>query len=525
MPTQEHNPIASILSLGGETAKRNHAQFSADLTALLRVSPDKVTDFGAWRTALTHGFASYYWRWDKRAIDHMSTVEKAIAIWSKQPTTDLNLLCELLDFHYFLCWCFHESSTEQCRHAMGAMRTAAEAFARGAKIPPRLPQAERTIHVAWLAMFATADNPMSVSLRHIVPALRRHGDRFRLTVVAWREVQPSFIDWLRDQGVTCHVPVASSPAETIQSIEAAIAADPAAIAISDMNNAVPTALFARRLAPAQMFLQAGMPVWPVRPLDGVLNCFGFDPDLAGWGKARLFGFLPPWDLDKLNPLENIVEVEEQRDRLPKGMRLIGNFGRLVKVTEPCLRAAEQILLQCPDVAFVTGGTGDATAIRAFIKRSIVGDRMHVVEGYVPGHSWGRLLDVFLDTWPVTGGESCREMIAKRRPVVTMRSAEMPAILEERESRLVANTWTEYSDMVVRLLRDSQAYAAACDRAFAFAQSRTAHAAFADRVKADFEQLLDDVRARPPELHNPPRSRARSGLWTAICRYFDGIKRK
>jgi hypothetical protein len=101
-------------------------------------------------------------------------------------------------------------------------------------------------------------------------------------------------------------------------------------------------------------------------LDGVFNRYGFDPKIAGWGDARELSFNPPWDLTALHPPE--AEVARQRAGLPQGLRLIGSYGRLVKLTEHCLKATERILRACPDVAFVTGGTGYASEIKAFIAR-------------------------------------------------------------------------------------------------------------------------------------------------------------
>ena len=111
--------------------------------------------------------------------------------------------------------------------------------------------------------------------------------------------------------------------------------------VSDMNNAVPTALFSRRSAPVQIFLQAGLPLGRSRNLDAVFNSFGFDPEVAGWGQARIIGFNPPWDLALLDPLVSAEEIGRERAKLPQGRRLIGSYGRLAKVTEPYLKAANK----------------------------------------------------------------------------------------------------------------------------------------------------------------------------------------
>ncbi len=501
--------IASLTSLGGETAAASHDRFSADLRALLALPPRRVDDRAGYLAALRHGFAYYYWRWDPRGAALHQPVQEAIGRWAPLLRDDalLDLVCELTDFHYFLAWCFDGSSMAQCGRALPAMQAAAAGFARAGRAAPPLP-APGPLHVLWLAMYATPGDPMSVALRHVAPALLARRDRFRLTVVAWRFADAALLDELRALGATCVVPGMESAAARIRAVEALAAADPPALAISDMNNAVPTALFARRLAPAQIFMQAGLPAWPVRPLDGVLNSFGFDPATAGWGQARMLGFNPPWDLAVLNPPENQEELAAQRAALPQGVKLFGCYGRLVKLTEPCLRAVERILEQCPDAAFVTGGTGDATAIRRFIAASPMGGRMHLVEGFVPGHSWGRLLDVFINTWPVTGGESSREMLAKHRPVVTLHSAEMPAIDRQRDPELVAQDWDGYVAHAVRLLRDPDAHAAACARAAALASRMADREVFAAKLQADLAELYATAAARPPE---PPANRFLAGL--------------
>jgi hypothetical protein len=485
--------IASLTSQGGESAASEHDRFAADLDALLWLSPSQVIDRAAYRAALAHGFSYYFWRWDRRAERHHAAVEHAIIRWASVDTPDVDLLCELGDFLFFLAWCFNESSTRQCQRAMRGMQALAAAFGQGARLPP-LPASGQPVHVVWLAMFASTGDAMAMALRQVAPLLLAQRDRFRLSLIAWRFSDPGFLDSLRDIGATCHEPKAETPGAMIDTIETLAAADPPAIAISDMNNGVPTALFARRLAPVQLFLQGGMPAWPVPYLDGVFNSFGFDPGVAGWGNARMLSFNPPWDLVKLNPSEDPEQVAGERAGLPQGLRLIGNYGRLVKVSEPCLLAAERILECCPDVAFVAGGTGDASDLLGFIARSRVGDRMRVVERFVPGHSWGRLLDVFLDTWPVTGGESCREMIAKGRPVVTMHSNEMPAINLQRDPALVVSTWRDYGDAAIRLLRDPQEYAAASARASALAQAMADQAIFEARLTGDLESILAAKRS-------------------------------
>ena len=210
-----------------------------------------------------------------------------------------------------------------------------------------------------------------------------------------------------------------------------------------------------------------MPAWPVRHLDAVFNSFGFDPRKAGWGDAEMLRIDAPWDSAALNPAVAEADIAAERALLPADARLVGSYGRFSKVTLPYLQAVERILLRCPDVSFVLGGTGDAAHIKSFMAESPAGSRMTVEERYVAGHVWGHVLEILLDTWPVTGGVSARALtLGYNQPVVTRCTARttMPAIHRQRDPSLVARSWENFADMAVHLLQDRNAYAAACLRA-------------------------------------------------------------
>lgn len=496
---------------------------SVALCRILELGPSEVPSEGAFRDAYRLALDWYYADFNRPAQHLIEPLTSAIRRWSGSTRHTLDVLCDLGDFHFFASFWFEPSASRQCPLAIPAMRALDEAMARSLpdpdirgerRLPAPLPPGSEPVHVGFLAMGADPADTLTVALRHVAPALLTRPGRFRLTVYAWCNVAPDFVEWLRSLGATCHVIVAPTPTKQIEAIEEIASRDPPAVLISDINMSLPTAIFARRLAPVQVFLQGGMPAWSVSNLDAVFSSFGFDPEAAGWGNARVLGFATPWDLNLLNPPERPEELAAERLELPQGLRLIGNYGRLVKVTQPFLRAVERMLQACPDVAFVTGGAGDGTAIRAFIADSPVKERMRLVERYVPGHSWGRLLDVYLDTWPLTGGESVRETMAKGCAVVAIHSDDMPALDQQRDRALLAQDWDGFVDLAVRLLHDPAALAIARQRAAAFAARWADPAPFSAYLDAAIEQLLEDARYRAahgstpdqrplPELGWPP----------------------
>lgn len=475
--------MARLTSLGGEEARAKHDLFARDLAELLDADPASVPDFDAYLAALRHGFSYYFWSWDKRACALHARMLGAIARWPVTDDRHMALMCELTDFLFFLVWCFEESSTRQSALLIEPLRLASEKFAAAA--PPRdlgPPPAEGPYRIAWLGSYVQSQDAMSVALRVLAPPLRALGHE--LDVYAWRFVDEGFSAHLRGLGARVHELARPSAVETIHAVEALAQRERPDIVISDMNGGVPTALFSRRLAPVQIFLQAGMPAWPVRHLNGVFNSFGFDPAKAGWGDAAMLRFNAPWDLHEHNPPVPVEEIARERAALPAGVRLVGSYGRFSKVTRPYLQAVERILLRCPDVHFALGGTGDAAHIHAFLAASPVAARVSVQERFVPGHAWGHILDLLLDTWPVTGGISAREMLAKGKPVVTMYSEEMPAMMRQRDPALLATDWDAYVDRAVELLQDASAYAAASQRAVEMVRRFADARVFLGELEAD-----------------------------------------
>ena len=479
------------MSLGGDAARDSHEVFSKCLIDLLLVAPRAVTDIKTYHAALKHGFSYYYWQWDPRAKSLYGEVRQAVEYWSAAPSPNVNVLCELLDFFYFVVWCFDKSSTLQCQRSLEPIRAASLGFSKSSprrRLP--IPARAGPYRIAWLAMYADR-SAVSEALHQFAPAARAAGHD--LHIYSWRFADDASRTALTGIGAIWHHLGRETALDTILSIEAQADIDRPAIMISDMNNAVPTAVFSRRSAPVQILSQVGMPAWPIRNLDAVFNGFGFDGAAAGWGKAILLSLNLPFDVASLNPVVSKEAIRAEHATLPRGYRLIGSYSRFSKITEPYLKAAEQILIRCEDAAFVLGGTGDVAAIETFISASPVGERMHIVSRFVPGHVWGHILEIFLDTWPVTGGGSAREMIAKGKPVVTLHSQEMPAYDAQRDVYLVTADWRAYVEQAVRLLTEPDYYAAACQRARDLAVSLSDTSDFQKTLAADIVKAVTSAR--------------------------------
>jgi hypothetical protein len=484
--------IGRFTGLGGDAARARHDDFAADLRTLLAVPPAQVPDPAGWVAAIRHGFAYYAWSWDGRGAALIPDVTRAIVAWAAA-SADLPALLELCDFLYFIGWCFEASNLEQCRLVLPGLAAAARTYPRAARPPPPLRHAQP--RVCFLSMFAEARHVMTMAPRLLIDALRDLPGGCEIAMVAWRFAEPSFVEALRAAGVAVTVTAGETAAARLAEVESALAEVAPDILISDMNNGVPLAVFARRAAPVQVFLQAGLPAFPGPGLDAVFDGFGIGARKTGWGRARRLPLQLPWDLEMLAPPPDAAQLEAERAALAGNGPLCGVYGRLVKLTPDYLRAVERILLAVPEARFVAGGTGDPAAIEAFARSSAVGSRLQVQPRFVPGHAWGGLLDLFLDTWPQTGGESVRETMAKGRPVVARHSAEMPAFDAQRDPALLARDWDGFCRIAIRLLRDPALRAEAGRAAAAFARRMADPTRFRAATAEAVAVLLADARHR------------------------------
>jgi hypothetical protein len=485
--------IRRFTSLGGDAARAAHDSFAADLRALLAAAPAGVPDPAAWTAAIRHAHAYYAWSWDGRAAALVPDITRAIEARAAVAEPDVAALLELADLLFFIGWCFEASNLAQCRLVLPGLGAAAQGFARSAR-PARPPRRGRPL-VCFLSMFTGRRDVMALGPRLLIDALRRLPGGCDLAMVAWRFADPAFLAALEAEGVAVTVTGGATPAAKLAQVEAALAAIAPDILVTDMNNAVPLAVFARRAAPAQVFLQGGLPAFPQPGLDAVFDSFGIGAAATGWGAARMLPFRPCWDMAMLVPPPDPAQIEAERARMPGGGPVFGVYGRLVKLTPAYLSAVERILLAVPEARFFTGGSGDPAPILAFAAASPAGARIQVEARWVPGHAWGRLLDLFLDTWPLTGGESVRESMAKGCPVVSLHSAEMPAQDLQRDPALLARDWDGFCAIAIRLLRDPAARAAAARDAAAFAHAMADPAPFAAETAAAVAALLEDARAR------------------------------
>lgn len=410
----------------------------------------------------------YSGSWHASGLQIIPAAERAAQALFADDEAPLAALCVAYDLLFFLYWCWYTSAEQQIAFGTNVVAPFCAAVARRKAVnslpPPALAQRKRrTRRVGYLAQFVSPGpgNAIAGANAVILRALAAMADDEPPVLYAWLFHDPDTLAAYTALGVEVRAVIGNSTAERIETLRGMIADDSPDVLITDMNSALPAALFSERVAPLQIFYQFGMPIWPVPEVDAVFHVWDFDRAAAGLGHCPHLPLTIPYDLARFACSPDPQALAAERAVLPPG-RLIGTYGRLSKVTPVFLDAVAAGIAGHPDVTVVFGGSGDGGPIRDRIDAMGLSERFVVIERFVDGHVWGAMLHVFLDTFPQPGGAACLEVIAKGKPVVGLVTSEAANLAkDERVQSLTARDATEYARILDRLLADPQAYAAAC----------------------------------------------------------------
>jgi hypothetical protein len=311
---------------------------------------------------------------------------------------------------------------------------------------------------------------------------------YEVELFAWAEHDPGTLAKIEKQGVKVHSFSARNLAECIDATEKSIRQVNPDVLITEMNSALPTVWFERRVADIQMFYQAGLPYWPLKNLDGVFTGWSIDPEILEIDRNRCFYIPTPFGLPEYSGDVDNDLLSTERGKFPHG-KLIGMYGRLSKITPEYIKAAAAIVDGLDDVTVIIGGPGDALPLKRAIAATRLSHRFVVVEDFVDAHIWGHMLDVFLDTYPQPGGLAVMEVIMKGKPVLYMEQSEVPIFGEFKLPELICGGLKYYIETGRRLLTDNDFYLRMARATFALSQAHPNEDDFANALSEAIEQSI------------------------------------
>jgi len=256
------------------------------------------------------------------------------------------------------------------------------------------------------------------------------------------------------------------------------------VVIADVTGSIASVLFARRVAPAQLRLDLGLPYWFPPEIDLVLLSGKRWRDCYPFGRDRAVEMTTTQETEFIFRAPSETEIAEARAALPADAQAIGLFTRLIKITPAYLEVIRQVLRRKPDAHFLVGGTGDPRMVQAFMADDELAGRVTFLHRNVNLAAYAHAIDVFVDTFPMIGGLACREIVAQGVPVLSLRSNEWGLKQDQdRDPQSIADDEPALIDLICRTLTD-----------VAFREARAAAAAATIDVISDVATSAAEIDA-------------------------------
>lgn len=347
--------------------------------------------------------------------------------------------------------------------------------------PPATAPSDDPLTVGYLFHTAHLDRGNAVT-RLMLSLAEMHaarGDR-RVIVYAAQYVADDFGAELERRGLTVRIIRQDMRYDRIDEVARQIRADGIDVLLSEQNRAIAAALFVRRVAPRQIWIDTGFPFWSLRALDWTLSPSA-DP-------ARLPPRTSPlvWRqvAETLSGPVDQAAVSALRAGFPAGSFVLGVFVRLIKLNRDYLDVLGRLLAADPRFHLVIAGPGDAAEVEAFARRPELAGRVTLHPGAVDLNVYGPAIDLMCDTFPFIGGNACREVSVHGTPVLAKLGTPWDAVLlADRNPELLAPSEQGYIALARRMLDDTP---------FRDRQRKVAREMAAEYTNP--ERMIDDVEA-------------------------------
>ncbi|MFW5990031.1 MAG: hypothetical protein ACOCP1_01390, partial [Campylobacterales bacterium] len=176
-------------------------------------------------------------------------------------------------------------------------------------------------------------------------------------------------------------------------------------------------ILSTRTAPKQIYWSHGNFEYDV---DGIDKRISHISNNSGMNKSSYtVNFFPISVLDEYLGLEEEKfreKADEIRSRFSEDQIILGSIGRYIKVdSHDYLETVAEIMREYPNTIYLACGSGNEESIRSKVEELGMLDRFYF-EGWVDTNVYSYVIDVYLDTFPLTGGQSVMEYGRKNKGV-------------------------------------------------------------------------------------------------------------
>ena len=233
------------------------------------------------------------------------------------------------------------------------------------------------------------------------------------------------------------------------------------ILIADGVGATATYLFSSRVAPIQMYYDYGCPFWSIPQLDWALSAQADDAALLGLPVGRTTKSWSVLLTSRRKQLRRETTDRLARLRFPADQILVGCIVRFAKLSSEYVDILKRLLEAREDIHVVLIGPGESAYLTRLTTDDRLSHRVSLVRGYQDMTTYAPVLDIFLDTFPHSGGAAPIEVAAHGVPVVSMETADKQRdYASQRDPRLVARSTAEYLHIIQELINNKEFYGSA-----------------------------------------------------------------
>ncbi len=328
-----------------------------------------------------------------------------------------------------------------------------------AQLSSRQLQVNTPLKIAYICHYAHFDRGNAIA--PIVMSLTKghaHIPDRKIFIYCVQWVSDEFIQSFESTEITVRSVPQQANYQSLDQLIGQIKVDQIDVLITDISSSIATYLFLHRAAPLQFWLELGYPYWTIPELDWVFLCAKEYQQGLGVPSEKSSYLMPKQDEVTLTKTCEQKILDETRSLFPVNCFIFAVFTRLIKITPSYLDIVRNLLEAVPNAHLLIVGTGDPTLIYEFLDNQNLKERVTFFHYNVDLNVYGRVIDVFLDTFPFIGGNACREVAIHGKPIVALYAPDFGRLLiDERDPDLLAKDADEYLAAAVKLANDSDFY--------------------------------------------------------------------